>query len=117
MDTRTCSLALVSASQRATALPLKFPVAPGAAPDALSAVASVFSAAALLASPAAAFLAMSASISDWMAPVVFPAVSNVGAAERLREAGYRRALRDHTWERRFEELFRRIGVWGAPHRA
>ena len=32
------------------------------------------------------------------------------AAERLREAGYRRALRDHTWERRFELLFRTIGA-------
>jgi spore maturation protein CgeB len=31
-------------------------------------------------------------------------------AEALREAGYRRALRDHTWERRFEELFRKIGL-------
>ena len=32
------------------------------------------------------------------------------AAEGLREAGYRRALRDHTWVRRFEELFRKIGL-------
>jgi spore maturation protein CgeB len=31
-------------------------------------------------------------------------------AEVLREAGYRRALRDHTWERRFEELFRKTGL-------
>ena len=31
------------------------------------------------------------------------------AAEKLREAGYRRALRDHTWTRRFEELFQKIG--------
>jgi spore maturation protein CgeB len=30
------------------------------------------------------------------------------AAEGLREAGYRRALRDHTWRRRFEELFQRL---------
>jgi len=29
-------------------------------------------------------------------------------AEKLREAGYQRALRDHTWERRFEELFKEI---------
>jgi spore maturation protein CgeB len=26
-------------------------------------------------------------------------------AETLREAGYQRAVRDHTWERRFEQLF------------
>jgi len=32
------------------------------------------------------------------------------AAERLREAGYRRARRDHTWDRRFAQLFRMIGV-------
>ena len=32
------------------------------------------------------------------------------AAEKLREAGFRRALKDHTWQRRFEELFRKIGV-------
>jgi hypothetical protein len=32
------------------------------------------------------------------------------AAEKLREAGYRRALKDHTWQRRFQELFRKIGV-------
>src|SRR5262249_29242303 len=30
------------------------------------------------------------------------------AAERLREAGFRRALRDHTWTRRFQELFGKI---------
>lgn len=32
------------------------------------------------------------------------------AAQALREAGYRRALRDHTWRRRFEELFSKIGL-------
>jgi len=31
-------------------------------------------------------------------------------AEKMREAGYRRALRDHTWVRRFEELFARTGL-------
>jgi spore maturation protein CgeB len=36
--------------------------------------------------------------------------ANPYAAERLREAGYRRALRDHTWRRRFEELFQNIGL-------
>jgi spore maturation protein CgeB len=30
------------------------------------------------------------------------------AAEKLRSAGHERALRDHTWKRRFEELFRKI---------
>jgi hypothetical protein len=37
-------------------------------------------------------------------------LANPEAAERLREAGYRRALRDHTWVRRFEELFAKIGL-------
>lgn len=32
------------------------------------------------------------------------------AAEDLREAGYRRATTDHTWARRFQELFRKIGL-------
>jgi len=32
------------------------------------------------------------------------------AAEKLREAGYRRALSDHTWRSRFEDLFRKIGL-------
>jgi len=32
------------------------------------------------------------------------------AGEKLREAGYRRALRDHTWKRRFEELFSKAGL-------
>ena len=36
-------------------------------------------------------------------------LAHPGAAEELREAGHRRALRDHTWKRRFEELFRKIG--------
>lgn len=31
-------------------------------------------------------------------------------AERMREAGYRRARQDHTWVRRFEQLFQEIGV-------
>ena len=32
------------------------------------------------------------------------------ATERLREAGYRRALSDHTWRRRFEDLFAKVGL-------
>jgi spore maturation protein CgeB len=32
------------------------------------------------------------------------------AAERLREAGYQRARRDHTWECRFRELFAKTGM-------
>ncbi len=40
-------------------------------------------------------------------------LANPDAAEKLREAGYRRALRDHTWKRRFEELFGNIGLRGA----
>lgn len=31
-------------------------------------------------------------------------------AEKLREAGYLRARKDHTWEQRFEELFRKTGM-------
>jgi spore maturation protein CgeB len=31
-------------------------------------------------------------------------------AERLREAGYQRALQQHTWKHRFEQLFREIGL-------
>ena len=37
-------------------------------------------------------------------------LSHAQAAEQLRENGYRRARRDHTWVRRFEQLFREIGM-------
>ena len=37
-------------------------------------------------------------------------LSHPATAETLRAAGYARALRDHTWERRFEELFRKTGI-------
>jgi len=37
-------------------------------------------------------------------------LSHPEAAEKLRAAGYERALRDHTWMRRFEELFAKIGL-------
>jgi spore maturation protein CgeB len=37
-------------------------------------------------------------------------LNNPDRAERLRTAGHQRALRDHTWRRRFEELFRKIGL-------
>ena len=37
-------------------------------------------------------------------------LSHADAAERLREAGLRRARRDHTWTRRFEALFKAIGL-------
>ncbi len=40
-------------------------------------------------------------------------LAHPSAAERLREAGYRRALRDHTWKRRFVELFGKIGMPGS----
>ena len=33
-------------------------------------------------------------------------------AARLREAGYERAMRDHTWEKRFKTLFAMIGLKG-----
>ena len=31
-------------------------------------------------------------------------------ANKIREAGYLRAKREHTWERRFEQLFKEIGI-------
>jgi len=31
-------------------------------------------------------------------------------AESIRKAGYKRALKDHTWENRFNELFKKIGL-------
>lgn len=37
-------------------------------------------------------------------------LSNPDAAERLREAGYRRALADHTWVNRFTELFSKANL-------
>jgi spore maturation protein CgeB len=37
-------------------------------------------------------------------------LSHAQAAEQLREKGYQRARRDHTWVRRFEQLFREIGM-------
>ena len=32
------------------------------------------------------------------------------AADRLREAGYQRSIRDHTWVQRFQQLFAEIGL-------
>ena len=37
-------------------------------------------------------------------------LANPLASERLRDAGHIRALRDHTWRRRFEKLFQKIAV-------
>jgi len=31
-------------------------------------------------------------------------------AERVRQAGHQRALRDHTWQRRFGDAFREMGL-------
>jgi hypothetical protein len=39
------------------------------------------------------------------------------AAERLREAGFRRARRDHTWVRRFEQLLTAVGLRAAAVRS
>ena len=36
-------------------------------------------------------------------------LTHPAAAEKLRESGHRRAVRDHTWARRFEQLFRETG--------
>lgn len=40
-------------------------------------------------------------------------LSHPEAAERLREKGYQRALRDHTWDCRFQQLFREVGLSAA----
>jgi spore maturation protein CgeB len=37
-------------------------------------------------------------------------LKNPAAAEKLRQAGYERAIRDHTWVRRFQQLFRETGL-------
>lgn len=37
-------------------------------------------------------------------------LAHPGAAERLREAGYARARRDHTWVQRFKRLFGKVGL-------
>lgn len=37
-------------------------------------------------------------------------LDNPGEAEKIRHAGQRRALKDHTWEQRFEQVFRIIGI-------
>lgn len=37
-------------------------------------------------------------------------LANPAAADRLREAGYRRALADHTWVNRFSELFAKANL-------
>ncbi|MDR7422311.1 MAG: glycosyltransferase [Armatimonadota bacterium] len=38
------------------------------------------------------------------------ALGHPGEADRIRDAGYRRVLREHTYERRFLDIFRRAGV-------
>jgi spore maturation protein CgeB len=35
---------------------------------------------------------------------------DAAAAERLRDAGFRRARRDHTWVERFRQLFSEVGL-------
>ncbi|MCX5713345.1 MAG: glycosyltransferase [Candidatus Omnitrophica bacterium] len=30
--------------------------------------------------------------------------------EEIRQAGYQRAVREHTWQKRFEQVFRQIGL-------
>lgn len=39
-------------------------------------------------------------------------LNNPEEAERIRKSGRERALRDHTWEKRFDEIFRLIGILG-----
>ena len=38
-------------------------------------------------------------------------LSHPAEADRIREAGYQRVLRDHTYEHRFADIFRRAGVF------
>lgn len=38
------------------------------------------------------------------------ALDHPAEADRVRDAGYRRVLRDHTYEKRFSEIFRQAGV-------
>jgi spore maturation protein CgeB len=37
-------------------------------------------------------------------------LANPGEAARIRDSGRKRALRDHTWEKRFHDLFRATGL-------
>ncbi|MCG2740381.1 MAG: glycosyltransferase, partial [Syntrophaceae bacterium] len=37
-------------------------------------------------------------------------LANPGEADAIRQAGYRRARRDHTWEMRFEKVFTLMGL-------
>ena len=37
-------------------------------------------------------------------------LANDDAREKIRETGYKRAQRDHTWDKRFKELFRKIDL-------
>jgi len=37
-------------------------------------------------------------------------LAHMGQAEMVRRAGHRRALRDHTYQRRFQQLFAEIGL-------
>jgi spore maturation protein CgeB len=39
------------------------------------------------------------------------ALAHPGEADRIREAGYRRVLAEHTYERRFTEIFRQAGIF------
>ena len=47
---------------------------------------------------------------DELADKVNYYLKHPAAAERLREAGYHRAIRDHRWLNRFQELFQKIGL-------
>ena len=37
-------------------------------------------------------------------------LDNPDAADRIRSAGYLRAIRDHTYEKRWSEVFRKLGI-------
>ena len=39
-------------------------------------------------------------------------LANPDEADKIREAGKKRALKDHTWEKRFEKIFRLAGIMG-----
>ncbi len=42
-------------------------------------------------------------------------LANPGAAEAIRQAGRRRALTDHTWEKHFEKIFSLLNLLQLPH--
>jgi spore maturation protein CgeB len=44
-----------------------------------------------------------------------PLLSHPEEAERIRKAGFERARSEHTWEMRFEKVFKLLGVLEERH--